>query len=273
MPASFEEFDEAAWDHCDGLFEAWKTGLYDKDFYYEVARKVVKHSGGGDAVELCAPQRGGFNVYYRVRTARGSGALIRFPQPAYFRDAEEKILAEVATMRYISKNTTIPIPLVFHHGSREESPGGLGPFIILGWVENNGDLVDVMNTPGLTLEDTPLFNMNIDEAKLEHLYLQVADILLQLSQCEFPAIGSLGLSNASQADKPEVQTRPLSINISQLANFARVPHFTLPSPSKTFSTASEYYSALADMHLQQLSFQRNQAVDSADDCRKKYIAR
>jgi hypothetical protein len=57
--------------------------------------------------------------------------MIRFLQPVYFEYAEEKLLAEVAAMRYISENTTIPIPFVLHYGMKEESPGGLGPFIMM----------------------------------------------------------------------------------------------------------------------------------------------
>ncbi|KAG9253896.1 phosphotransferase family protein [Emericellopsis atlantica] len=256
MPGSFEEFDDAAWEHGDVLFDEWKQKLYDEDIYHEVVRKVVKHRMGGDPLEICSPQRGGFNVYYRIRFAEGAGAMIRFPMPAYFQYADEKLVAEVAAMHYISDNTTIPIPFVLHHGMKEESPGGLGPFMIMEWVENLGP---------------PILDPDINEEKLEQMYSQMADILLQLSRCNFTAIGSLGFRD--EEDRPEVATRPLSLNVSQLANFARVPHFQLPFISTTFTTSSEYYTALADMHLQQLSFQRNQAIDSAEDCKKKYIAR
>jgi hypothetical protein len=99
MPAAFEEFDEAAWDYGDDLFEAWKEGLYNKDIYYAIGKMVMKHHVGGNPLELCSPQRGGFNVYYRLRMADSAGVMIRFPMPAYFKYAEEKLLAEVATMR------------------------------------------------------------------------------------------------------------------------------------------------------------------------------
>lgn len=131
MAPSFEEFDDAAWDHGEQLFGVWKKKLYNKELYHEIVRKVVEHRLGGDPLEICAPQEGAFNVYYRIRFADGPGAMIRFPIPAYFKYAEEKLLAEVAVMRYISDNTSIPMPFVLHHGMEEESPGGLGPFIIM----------------------------------------------------------------------------------------------------------------------------------------------
>ncbi|KAK7413351.1 hypothetical protein QQX98_007795 [Neonectria punicea] len=99
----------------------------------------------------------------------------------------------------------------------------------------------------------------------------MVDVLLQLSKFKLAAIGSLGFQD--DEDDPEITKRPLSLNIAQLGNFGRVPYFELPSTTTTFTSSSKYYSALANMYLQQRSFQRNQAVHSADDCRKKYIAR
>lgn len=134
-------------------------------------------------------------------------------------------MAEVAAMRYISDNITIPLPFVLHYDMKEESPGGLGPFIIIEWVENSGDVVDVLNTPGLTYDDPPILNPDIDEEKLERVYSQMADVLLQLSKCEFAAIGSLGFQD--EGDDPEAITKPLSLNVARLANSGRVPHFEL----------------------------------------------
>lgn len=273
MPGSFEEFDDYAWKHGQGLFLEWKKILFKEEIYYGLGKKVQEHANSGFAKKIDRPEKGAFNVHYRVHFAHGPKAIIRIPIPAYFQYAEEKLLDEVAAMSYISNHTSIPIPLVHHHGSRNECPGNLGPFIIMEWIENEGDLVDILNSPGLSESDTPVLNPDIDEMTLENVYSEVADVLLQLSRCEFEVIGSLRFPDGDSTECPGVSKRPLSLNMSQLANFARVPHFLLPPTERTFGSSSEYYSALADMHLQQLSFQRNQAIDSADDCRKKYIAR
>jgi hypothetical protein len=145
------------------------------------------------------------------------------------------------------------------------------------YIENSGDLLDVLHSPDRPLTEGALLNPEIAEEKLEYLYGQIADIMIQLSLCEFPRIGSLGYKDGEDNDSdpgdPDVICRPLSFNITQLGEVGGVPYFDLPATPQTFSSSSEYCSALADMHLQQLSFQRNQAVESADDCRKKYIAR
>jgi hypothetical protein len=44
-------------------------------------------------------------------------------------------------------------------------------------------------------------------------------------------------------------------------------------PSQPYSTSEEWYSALADMHLAQLTFQHNDAVTDEDEARDKYVAR
>ena len=68
-----------------------------------------------------------------------------------------------------------------------------------------------------------------------------------------------------------VTERPLAFNANELVQLGDVPFDRLPK--YTFSTASSYYSALADMHLEHLSAQHNDAVKSEDDCRRKYVAR
>lgn len=44
-------------------------------------------------------------------------------------------------------------------------------------------------------------------------------------------------------------------------------------PSQQYSTTDEWYSALADMHFAQLTFQRNDTVLDEDDARDNYMAR
>ena len=241
--------------------------IYDEGLYHEIAQFVTKHRKGGRPTTFFPPRRGGFNFHYRIQYSDGGSAIIRFPLPGYFQMAEEKLRAEVAAIRYIADHTTIPVPFILHYGMADESPRSLGPFMIMEYIENAGDVVDVLRLPEHAPGEKPVLDPGIDEAKLEYMYGQIADIMLQLAACNFFKIACLGLADGSEDDDAEtgvvVTSRPLTY----------IPHFELPSTSRTFSTSSEYYSALADMHLQQLSYQRNQAITSAEDCRKKYIAR
>ncbi|PNY26322.1 Uncharacterized protein TCAP_03752 [Tolypocladium capitatum] len=279
MARSYELYDDEAWERGEAIFDAIKEKLYNEDLYYEIARFVTKHRKEGNPTTFFPPRRGGFNFHYRIQYSDGRSVIIRFPLPGFFRMAEEKLRAEVAVMRYIADNTTIPVPVVLHYGMADESPGGLGPFIIMEYIDNSGDVTNVLETPGRRVGEKPVLDPDMNEEKLEHVYSQIADIMLQLAKCEFSRIGCLGLPSRNDDGDgdgdgdQDVICRPLSFNIAQLGEVGGVPHFELPAISKTFSSSSEYYSALAEMHLQQLSFQRNQAIRSAADCREKYIAR
>ncbi|KAH1281307.1 hypothetical protein KXV81_002955 [Aspergillus fumigatus] len=126
------------------------------------------------------------------------------------------------------------------------------------YIDHVMDLSDVLNTPGVAIKDRPILDPNIDEAKLELLYGQFADILLQLSTLRLPRIGSL-----AQIDDFtwEVARRPLSYNANELARLGTLPRSKLPKVNETFQSASSYSNMLADLHLEHLTHQRNDAVD------------
>ena len=65
----------------------------------------------------------------------------------------------------------------------------LGPFIIMDRIDHANDMSDVLNTPGFAIEDRPILDPNINDAKLELLYRQLAGVLLQLSTLQLPGIG------------------------------------------------------------------------------------
>jgi hypothetical protein len=260
-------YDDAAWERSDDIFDEWKNKLYQQETLREIGLFIAKHRGGVPE-ELFAPVRGAFNVVVRMRFIDGGSALIRFPCPGVAVFPEEKIRLEVAVMRYLSQHTTIPVPFVLHYGMADESPQGLGPFIIMEYVEHACDLVDVLNTPGLSLQDRPILDPDISEDKLEFVYSQLADILLQLSKCSFPMIGSLV---ETDEDDWSPKARPLTLNMNELVQLGNFPRHKLPS--QPLSSSSSYYQVLAQLHLDHLSTQHNDAVESAEDCRRKYIAR
>lgn len=76
------------------------------------------------------------------------------------------------------------------------------------YIEHAMDMGAALNTPGLAIGDRPILDPNIDIDKLEILYGQLADILLQMSRLSLPRIGSL-----TQVDDLtwEVMDGPLSI--------------------------------------------------------------
>lgn len=71
----------------------------------------------------------------------------------------------------------------------------------------------------------------------------------------------------------EVTRRPLSMNMNELVRLGTLPRSKLPPPDATFKTTSSYIEALAQLNIQHLFHQRNDAVQSADDCRRRFVAR
>jgi len=155
--------------------------------YLAIGGLIVKHRDG-TPTELCAPVRGAFNVCLRMKFEDGGSSMIRFPCPGVVIVPEEKVRNEVAVMRFIKKNTTIPVPHVYHYGMTDESAYGLGPFMIMEYIEHAIDLVDALNKPGLTLDGRPILDPQISSERLEFVYSQMTDILLELSRHSFPEL-------------------------------------------------------------------------------------
>lgn len=136
------------------------------------------------------------------------------------------------------------------------------------YINHETDVGKVLNMPELDWRDRPRLNPHVDPDKLEMLYRQLADVLLQLSKLESPNIGSL-----DEVDEYnwEARRRPLSIHMNELVRLGTVARDTLPQG--TFNSSSEYLEALSQPHIDHLTQQRNDAADSETDCRRKYVAR
>ncbi|KAK8863110.1 phosphotransferase family protein [Apiospora arundinis] len=183
---------------------------------------------------------------------------------------EEKIRYEVATMRYVAANTTIPIPHIYHYGTAAENPTGLGPFIIMDYIDHHQNMSRELLHPS-RLDERSILDPNIDEKKLELMYAQMANILLQLSNLSFPRGGSL-VMDKDGSSPASVGGRPLIANMAHMVVHTNAPVSILP-PARTYDSSNEWYRDLADMHMAQLVLQHNDAVDDEDDARDKYVAR
>ncbi|OOF91237.1 hypothetical protein ASPCADRAFT_10037 [Aspergillus carbonarius ITEM 5010] len=261
-------FDDVAWEESERITDSWVEKLLDdEDTLRAIGHLILKHRRGV-AEELGDPKAGYFNISFRMRYADGGSAIIRFPKPGATMFPEEKIRNEVAAIRYIQDHTSIPVPFILYCGTAEESPPGMGPFIIMEYINHETNMSRALNMPGLTIEDRPRLDPNVDAGKLEMLYAQFADILLQLNKLSLPQVGSLEQIDDFTYD---VARRPLSIHMNELVRLGTLPRSSLPHG--TFESASSYFDALAELHIQHLMHQRNDAIDSAIDCRRKFIAR
>jgi aminoglycoside phosphotransferase (APT) family kinase protein len=196
--------------------------------------------------------------------------VIRYPLPTTLRFPDEKIRNEVAVMRYVREHTSIPVPRVIYRGQVDKIQLSLGPFIIMEYAGHDATMYALLNTPGRPADLRAILDPDIAEEKLEMMYRQLAEILLKLSVLSFPRIGSL----KQKDDSPwEVAHRPLTLNMEQMLVMGTLPPVDLPDLDKTFATSASYLESVAETFIQHFNHQRNDAIESADDCRRRFVAR
>lgn len=140
------------------------------------------------------------------------------------------------------------------------------------YIKHDMNMGDALNSPDLTKDDRLVLDPNIDLDKLEKLYGQFASILLQLWRLPLPEnkIGSLVQVDDDRPTR-QISGRPVSMNMNELVCLGALPRRELPTI--TFENTTSYLETLADLHVGHLKSQRNDTIDSADDCRRKYVGR
>ncbi|KAL5328049.1 hypothetical protein ACEPPN_005757 [Leptodophora sp. 'Broadleaf-Isolate-01'] len=261
-----EDFDNLIWDRNDEEWEKTQPELRQRSAIQLVEELITKKFGCPS--NWIAPMNiGGYNIVYRLRVpCYSSDVMVRRPIPCYAQFPKEKTSIEAATASYIEKQTQIPIAPVLFHGQTPE----LGHYLILKYIEHQHSMSTALNATNDDTDKTFVLDANISEDFLEDLYRKVASCLLELSQHTFARIGSLVESSDGSYS---VAARPITRNMNDMLQLAGIPPSILPPKNKTYGTADEYYTELANMHLAQLAFQQNDLVISANDCRNKYVAR
>lgn len=97
----------------------------------------------------------------------------------------------------------------------------------------------------------------------------MANILLQLFSLKLRRTSSLVEERGENSVR--VGGRPSTANMKDTVIHPNIPANILPS--QTYDSTSEWYRALGDMHMAQLAFQHNNAVEDEDDAREKYVTR
>ncbi|KKY26258.1 putative phosphotransferase enzyme family protein [Phaeomoniella chlamydospora] len=237
---------------------AWKRRL-DKNVPLFVNR-VAEQNGIQVKPEYLS--MGSYNCCYKVK-AKGFHTVFRFPILGKSAFRYEKSNDEFAAMAYISRHTSIPTPEIIAIESSD-----LGPFIIMSFVEGTllSDHLQASSDP----KATTILNPDINIRVLTKAYNSMAGILIRLSKCQFTHIG--GVVRAESNDW-HVAKRPVTVNMNQLVSFGNYPPNAFPPRDSVFSTANDYFAALAEAHVIHLETQRNDAIDDEADCRRKYVAR
>ncbi|KAI0125046.1 hypothetical protein BJ170DRAFT_636059 [Xylariales sp. AK1849] len=263
--AARQDSDNLAWDRSDALWEETRNRIRSKS----TTRKIVALAERmfGEPVVFVPPILvGGFNVLYPIHVEGTSAAfpvLARLPCRTEALFHEEKILAEAATVAYISRYTQLPVPDTLHYGIDPD----VGPFMIIQDLGTRRVMSDSLQMPGRDRGESPILDPNICDSTLKSIYSQMARCLLQLAQLTFPRIGSLIKTSSGFS----IMGRPITLNMSNMVQLSNIPQTIFPF--KTYKSADDWYIALAEMHIATLLFQHNDIVLSENDCRTKYVAR
>ena len=134
---------------------------------------------------------GAYNVGQKVVFSDGTAWLIRFPRVGNICSeyADEKVAMEVEILSLIREKTTIPVPQIKAWGLATSNPLGLGPFIIMDFIEGVS-LQRLLKDPNAE-HDTRLIREDISDSDIEFIYRQFANFLLQLFELDFDRISSL----------------------------------------------------------------------------------
>ncbi|KAH6648935.1 hypothetical protein BKA67DRAFT_522733 [Truncatella angustata] len=265
--AARQDSDNLAWDRSDELWEEKRNQIRLKSTTHKIVA-LAERMFGGPVVFVPPILVGGFNVLYPIHVKDSSVAfpvLARLPYRTEALFHEEKTLAEVATVAYISRHTQLPVPDTLYHGIDPD----VGPFMIIQDLGTRRDMCDSLQMPGQDPDESPILDPNISDNNLRSMYNQMARCLLQLAQPTFPCIGSLIKTSAGF----DVIGRPITLNMSNMVQLSNIPQTIFPSKTTTYKTANDWYVALTEMQMATLLFQHNDIVSSENDCRTKYVAR
>jgi Phosphotransferase enzyme family len=211
---------------------------------------------------------GSFNLCVRLHWEDGqSDWLIRFPIPGKSMFPEEKLRNEVAVMQFVQQSTNIPVPTVIAYASGADNPTGLGPFIIMTFVEGR-KMSEIMKAKTTADDGEDMLDPSMEDSTLKTLYGQLADILLELFQHDFDRIGALSFN--SENNSWSVEERPLTLNMNETVRCSGLSDECFQS--SIYSSAADYFLHLAQVHFLHLLQQRNGVFDAAD-CREKYTCR
>ncbi|KAH0594388.1 hypothetical protein MHUMG1_07738 [Metarhizium humberi] len=189
-------------------------------------------------------KHGSFNVCFFVQFATPSSDgvpdrwVVRLPIPEEVPWIDEKMDVEIATMKYVAANTTIPVPRIRAHSSAKNSPIKMA-FIIMDYIKGKN-----LRELGFPKDLDVWYSGTTQPTKArEKMYQNLAQVYIQLRQLEFPEIGALGLPKEDHDQSIRVRHRPLCIEIllqqrEDLAPASRFPEH------KTFKTSKEYVDAL-----------------------------
>jgi hypothetical protein len=194
--------------------DAWlqRLGKYNTDGIQRLASQYRN----GDTCSCVKMKNGSFNWCFKVVFDDGLAWAVRFPVAGNVMHAEEKVRREVAVMKFIKEETSIPVPAVIAFGMASDNHDPqIGPFIITEWIEGVplSDIMEELPRPSWG----PILREDIDDETLYTIYRQIANILLELSMHNFDKIGALSLIRHDDGTTSwPILFRPMTLKMNEI---------------------------------------------------------
>jgi hypothetical protein len=119
-------YDDVVWEKSEAISDEWVRQFLEPDTLQPVGNILLRHHRPGDASVFTFLGKGAYNISFKMEYKNANTTVIRFPQPGATMFPEEKSRNEVATMRYIYDQTSVPVPFV-PLGDEEGESSGIRP--------------------------------------------------------------------------------------------------------------------------------------------------
>jgi len=204
--------DESRRDH-ENITEEW-------------VEKVIKYSSASGVEKLASRYRenmpckcvqknnGSFNLCYKVLFEDDVAWAVHFPIPGRVMYPEEKIRREVAVLKFLGERTRIPVPTVMAFGAEADEKSGIGPFLIMEWVDGVTltSVMEQLPRPSWG----PVLREDIDDDTLYGIYAQMAKILLELSLHNFDQIGAPSMVTHGSQTSWSITSKPMTLKMNEI---------------------------------------------------------
>ncbi|KAJ5496260.1 hypothetical protein N7463_008247 [Penicillium fimorum] len=210
--------------------------------------------------------RGALNAGMKIVFTDNTAWMVRFSCVGMNSDdhTDEKVAMEVTALNLIRNSTTIPVPRFHAWGPAASNSLGLGPFIIMDFVDGVS-LEEILRDPNAECP-TRVMREDISDDDIEVIYRQMANFLLQLFKLDFDYIGNL----PNPEDHGPTPARPLTFKAHCITT-TKWGVDTFGDRAQGFATTTEYFQYVVWQDLEQLVQQPNSTVGFYD-AGNKYVA-
>ncbi|TID04696.1 hypothetical protein CH35J_003103 [Colletotrichum higginsianum] len=134
------------------------------------------------------------------------------------------------------------------------------------------DLSDLLQQPTDHQEDAIVLDPDMNNARLDFVYEQIAGFMLQLSRLSFSRIGAVS-RNETSGQWDVVTRRPLTYDMNELVTLGGCPADRLPESAAPFDHASRFFCACSQSLQVHLEVQRNVAGNDEALAWSQFVAR